>query len=162
MQDIIRTGQQQYKSYEIDIIIKLEQFWKLLFLNFQSAPSITPYDKRNYDRIRSILSYIEENYSSKLTLEDIAEHIHLCKGECCRLFKQYMKIPLFEFIIEFRIEKSLNYLANSNFSISDIAVNVGFNDSNYYSKTFCKIKGCSILNTKKSFLVRMIYFNNLK
>lgn len=149
LKEIIRAGQQQHPCYEIDILIHIEHFWKLLILNYNANASISTYDKRSYDRIRSILAYIEANYTSKLTLEDIADHIHLCKSECSRLFKQYMKIPLFEFILEYRIEKSLAYLSNSNYSISEIAINVGFNDSNYYSKVFCKMKGCSPTKYRK-------------
>lgn len=152
LKSIIKIGQQNCNSYEFDILINLHQFWKLLFLNHNSESEITAYDKRNYDRIRSILSYIENNYSYKLTLDDIAKHVHLCKGECCRLFKNYMKIPLFEFILEYRIEKSLSYLADSKYSIRDIAINVGFNDSNYFSKSFCKIKGYSPTKYKKILL----------
>lgn len=150
--NIIKIWQQRYSSYEFDILTNLELFWKLLFLNHSLGPEITTYDKLNYDRIRSILSYVENNYSSKLTLDTIAKHVHLCKGECCRLFKHYMKMPLFEFILEYRIEKSLNYLADSKYSVRDIATNVGFNDSNYFSKVFCKIKGCSPTKYKKMLL----------
>lgn len=152
LRGIVKICKQKYYSYEIDVLIKLHQFWKLLFLHINSTPVITAYDKRNYDRIRSILSYIENNYTSKLNLEDIAEHIHLCKSECCRLFKRYMKVSLFVFILEYRIEKSLNYLANSDYSIVDIATNVGFSDSNYFSKVFGKIKGCSPTKYRKMLL----------
>lgn len=149
LKDIIRIGTEQYETYEIDILIRLNHFWKLLFLHSDSQPAITAYDKRNYERLRSLLSYIDEHYASKLTLEDIAAHIHLCKSECCRMFKRYMKISLFEFILEYRIEKSIYYLTNSNDTIADIAERVGFHDSNYFSKVFLRIKGCSPTKYKK-------------
>ncbi len=60
-----------------------------------------------------------------------------------------MKIPLLEFILEYRIEKSLNYLADSKCSVRDIATYVGFNDSNYFSKVFSNIKGCSPTKYRK-------------
>ena len=143
LKDMININQQHQDSYEMDVLIKLLEFWKILFLNYNTTPTITSYDRYNYDRIRSVLTFIEENYCRKITLEDIAEHIHICKGECCRIFKQYMKIPLFKFILEYRIEKSLNDLVLSSVSIRDVAANAGFSDSNYYSHTFYKIKGCS-------------------
>lgn len=152
LRNIIKIWYQQYNSYEFDLLTNLNLFWKLLILNHNFKQEITTYDKRNYDRIRSILSYVEDNYSSKLTLDTIAKEVHLCKGECSRLFKHYMKMPLFEFILEYRIEKSLNYLADSKYSIRDIATNVGFNDSNYFSKVFCKIKGCTPTKYKKILL----------
>lgn len=152
IKEIIQIAAAGSPACEIDIVVHLEQFWKLLFLHSNCLPAAAQYDKRNYDRIRSTLSYIEENYGSTLTLEAIAENIHLCKGECCRIFKKYMKIPLFEFILQYRIEKSLDYLANTKYSIVDIAANVGFNDSNYYSKVFRRQKGCSPTKYRQAML----------
>ena len=102
-----------------------------------------PSDKSKYDRIRDIVSYIEKNYATQITLDNISQSIHICKSECSRFFKKYMNITLFEFIAQYRIEKSINYLINTDYSIIEIANLVGYNDSNYYAKVFHKIKGCS-------------------
>lgn len=143
IKEIIQIDSDHYSTYEIDIMVRLEQFWQLLFLHNNCVPEEMPFDKRNHDRIRGVLSYIEKNYASKLTLEDIAESIHLCKGECSRIFKKYMNISLFEFILQYRIEKSIDYLTNTKFTITEIAENVGFNDSSYFTKVFRTKKGCS-------------------
>ncbi len=143
LKDIVTINELKYDTYEFDIQSKLLAFWKVLFLNHPSTPTIASYDRRNYERIQEIISYIEQNYNKKITLGDIADHIHICRGECCKIFKKYMKIPLFKFIQEYRIEKSMNALINTNLSIGDIADKVGFSDSNYYSHTFLKVKGCS-------------------
>ncbi len=149
LRKIITIEQKKEEIYEMDILIQLQKFWKLLYLHNNATPAMESCDKRNYDRIRNILSYVENNYADKLTLEDAAKNIHLCKSECCRLFKRYMKVSLFEFILRYRIEKSLNYLISSQYSIIEIADKVGFNDSNYYSKVFTKIKGCSPTKYRK-------------
>lgn len=143
LKNIILWNQQPYETYEIDITIGLQQFWKLLYSNYPGGASISPHDKISYERIRSILAYIEEHYSEKISLDTISGQIHLCKSECCRLFKRYMKVSLFQFLLEYRIEKSLAYLAKSDYSITEIANKVGFHDSNYYAKVFLKYKGCS-------------------
>lgn len=130
-------------TYELDILTKLEGFWKLLFFNTHKTTSEIPFDKKSYDRIRDIISFIESNYSSRLTLENISESIHICRSECSRLFKKYMQVSLFDFITQYRIEKSMEYLTSTNLSITEIAVLTGFNDSNYFSKVFRSRKGCS-------------------
>lgn len=140
-----------YPTYEIDILIRLERFWQLLFLHNDCPPSIAKCDKRNYDRIRMILSFIEENYASPFTLEAVAEQIHLCKEECCRIFKRYMKVSLFEFLLQYRIEKSLDLLMNTDCSITEISEQAGFHDSNYYSKIFRRQKGCSPSRYRKTY-----------
>lgn len=141
--DIINLESEKSSAYELDIVSSLEQFWKLLFLNIHEFSIEAPYDKQTYQRIRDIISYIEASYDSKITLEDIANSIHVCRSECSRLFKKHMNISLFEFIMQYRIEKSIEYLINTNYSIMEIANLTGFNDSNYFSKVFKKQKGCS-------------------
>ena len=62
-----------------------------------------------------------------------------------------MNTTLFAFLQEYRIERSLEYL-NTKESISTIAEKTGFSDSNYYSKVFSKIKGCSPREYRKNLL----------
>lgn len=150
IEEMIRINTEQSRTFEIEMIVKLEQFWQLLFLHAVSASEEMPFDKRNYERIRDILSYIENNYASLLTLDDIAEHIHLCKSECSRMFKKYMKMSLFEFILQYRIEKSVEYLGNTSYTITEIAQRVGFHDSNYFTKVFRAQKGCTPSKFRKN------------
>lgn len=129
---------------ELDIQLLLLKIWRLLISNRpHTAKEIKKQDEQNVRRIKQILSYIETKYSEKIELEDIARHINLCKSECCRLFKRYMGISLFEYIIEYRIEKSLPFVTAADISVTEAAFRVGFSDPNYYSKVFRKLKGCS-------------------
>lgn len=137
----LNTGKQP--AYELHIVSELQKFWAMIYQYHVSCAKNMPEDKCNFDRIRKILSYVEKNYTEKLTLEEIAAQIHLCESECSRLFKKHMNISLFEFILQYRIEKSTDYLLNTNDSIAEIAESVGFNDSNYFAKVFRKVKGCS-------------------
>lgn len=130
--------------YELDIQLLLLQIWRLI-LRYKpsSLKAINKNDEQNFSRIKEMLSYIQENYTSKIELDDISKHVHVCKSECCRIFKRYMRVSLFEYILEYRVEKSLAYITNTNFSITEAALNVGFSDPNYFSKVFRKLKGCS-------------------
>ena len=89
------------------------------------------------------MSYIAEHYSEKILLNDVADLIHLSPSECSRLFKKCMNITLFGYIQEYRIERSLKYLENPSCSITESGFLSGFSDSNYYTKIFTKIKGCT-------------------
>lgn len=152
IRDSIRLQEAEDPFYELEIIGKLQQFWKLLYQNTALPTSTSASDRRNAERVRLILEYIETHYASPIRLDEIAAHIGLCKSECCRLFHRSMKIPLFEFLVEYRIEKSLHDLADSGNSITVVAERAGFGDSNYYSKAFRKVKGCSPTSYRKRFM----------
>ena len=88
--------------------------------------------------------------SEKILLNDVADLIHLSPSECSRLFKKCMNITLFGYIQEYRIERSLEYLENPSCSITESGLLSGFSDSNYYTKVFTKIKGCTPRQYRKN------------
>lgn len=147
--EIISLYEMHPPFYEMEIVIKLQQFWKLLCSFEEHASSVSAAERQNHERIRKILDYIAANYTSHLYLEDIASQVGLCKSECCRLFKRYMKVSLFEFLLEYRINQSLKLLVGTDCSIVEVAGQSGFNDSNYYSKVFRKFRGCTPTQYRK-------------
>ena len=139
---MITLDEQKPEFYELDITIHLQQMWHLLLEHITYEPQAFKANPREYDRIKKIMAYIEQNYNSHIALHDIAGHIHLCESECTRLFKRHMNTTLFSYLQEYRIERSLEYLS-SNASIKTVAEKAGFDDPNYYSKVFSRVKGCS-------------------
>ena len=139
---IIDLDEKKPDFYELDITICLQSMWRLLLEHITYEPQASRENSLEYDRIKKILSYIEENYQNKITLNDIAGHIHLCESECTRLFKRHMNTTLFAFLQEYRIERSLEFLQDDQ-PVSAVADKAGYSDPNYYSKVFAKIKGCS-------------------
>ena len=139
---IIDLDEKKPDFYELDITICLQSMWRLLLEHITYEPQASRENSLEYDRIKKILSYIEENYQNKITLNDIAGHIHLCESECTRLFKRHMNTTLFAFLQEYRIERSLEFLQDDQ-PVSAVADKAGFSDPNYYSKVFANIKGCS-------------------
>jgi YesN/AraC family two-component response regulator len=129
-------------GYEFDIVHCLQTIWRQLYSNVSFDTAMRK-DHENNERIKAILHYIHLHYSDDITLSDIANCIHLSPSECSRMFTNYMHTHLFTYLQRYRIEKSLDYLSNSNDSITEIASRVGFPDSNYYSKIFAKYKKCS-------------------
>ena len=140
---IITIYENKENFYEFEICIKLQMLWKVILENLSASENSCTYNRRDYERIREIMNYVEQNFDKAISLKSISEHIHLCESECSRLFKRCMNISLFSFLQEYRIERSLEYLADKKESISDVAQKCGFSDSNCYAKVFTKIKGIS-------------------
>lgn len=87
-------------------------------------------------RLKEILVYIQGSYSLPITLDDIAGHIGISRSECCRYFKSQTGQTLFAYLIQYRINKSLEGLAATDSSISEIAQAAGFSSQSYYTDRF--------------------------
>lgn len=141
---IHHLSRQKEDFFEMQIQVILHQLWLIILQHYSDLLNDDNFiNEKNLDRLKTILSFILENYADKISLEDIAGSIHLCKSECCRLFKKHMHESLFDYLLRYRIEKSLPHLMNPDCSITEAAFQVGFADSNYYSKVFRKFMGCT-------------------
>lgn len=92
-------------------------------------------DPEKLRRLREILTFLHEHYADKITLDDIAAHVGLCKSECCRFFKRQMGTPLFDYLLDYRIGRSLSSLKAGS-SVAEAAEASGFSDPSYYAKVF--------------------------
>lgn len=137
-------------GYEFNLIINLLQIWKLLFFNLHlvNTKSSDSYI-HTANRLKQIYNFIHENYQRKITLDDIALNLHISKNECCRFFKKYTGSTLFEYLTTFRIIKSIELLQDSNLTITEIALSVGFTSSSYYIDKFYKYTGFTPLKYRK-------------
>ncbi len=150
IKELIEKNKLQTEEKELEIIICLQQFWKILFHHRKSFIKPEVQTNLDFERLRSIITFIELNYENRITLDDIAGKINLCKEECCRLFKRCMNTSIFDYIIQFRIEKSARLLKETDTSITEIAQDVGFNDANHFAKIFRREKGMSPTQFRQS------------
>lgn len=140
-------------GYEFDICIYIASIWRLLTKKCDiSDNGEDEEDCINYRRIKSIMSYIHENYREKISLQDIADVAGLSKGECCRFFKRMTKCTIFEFVNNYRINKSIELLQNTDLSVGEIAEMSGFGGPSYYIESFKKRLGCTPKEYRNRFI----------
>ena len=101
-------------------------------------------------RLKQILDYINNNYKSKITIDDISKEIGLCRSEVCKLFKSELNTSIADYILKYRIEKSIPLLLSNMLNITEIANQCGFNSSSYYAEAFKKLTGMTPLEYKKN------------
>ena len=97
----------------------------------------------NFHIIKKSIQYINDNVSTNISLDSVAEYIYLSPSYFSRLFKKEMGINFIDYLNKVRIEESKKYLTDLKISLSDIANTVGFTDQSYYTKVFKKIEGIS-------------------
>ena len=96
---------------------------------------------KNHELIKRAILYISHNFSGELTLEEVADHVHLNPAYFSSLFKQSTGSSFKEYLNMVRIEESKRLLANTDYSVIDIAVASGFGDQSYFSRVFKKYTG---------------------
>lgn len=97
-----------------------------------------------FDRINSVLDYIDAHYTEQLSLSELAEIADLTPQYLCSTFKKYTSQTLFEYINMVRIHRSKEYLLyDRKMQIKEIARIAGFNDVSYFCSVFRKIEKMS-------------------
>lgn len=100
-----------------------------------------PVDKKGYFVLPQVIQYIYENYNQPLTLSSIAEHFNYAPSSLSRLFSQYIKIDIRNFINGVRIQNVLalkDLPKNKEKSIIELAFECGFNSSSSFYRAYSK------------------------
>lgn len=93
--------------------------------------------------IEDALRYIAQNYSLPITLEEVAENINLSPTYLSKKFKKVTGVTFKEYVNFIRIKQACQALLTTDDSITKIAVDCGFNSSNYFKDIFRKVNGVS-------------------
>lgn len=91
--------------------------------------------------IRRAMAYVAAHYGEAITLEEVAEHIHLNPSYLSALFKRVTKANFREYLNRIRINEARRLLTDTDGAIVDIAASCGFNDQSYFTKVFKKATG---------------------
>jgi AraC-like DNA-binding protein len=91
--------------------------------------------------VKQVIEYIRNNYSYKLSVQQLAADVGLDRSYLCMLFKELLQLSPQEYLIQFRMAKACRLMANLSLSIGDIARSVGYDDPLQFSKSFKKWSG---------------------
>lgn len=144
LMQIWELSQHPSSAYEMELQWRLTHIWMLLWSHL--SHEVTQTDSaasRHTARLKNILMYIQEHYTEKITLADIAATANICQSECCRFFKKHMNESLFDYLLSYRIEKSLPLLTDEQLSITEVSSRCGFSSASYYTKVFRERMGCT-------------------
>jgi two-component system response regulator YesN len=91
--------------------------------------------------VQMIIEYILNHYREPIKLADVAELVHFHPNYLSEIFHNETDMTFSDFLTETRLDAAKKLLRNINYSISDIAIDVGFNDTKYFSRIFRKTIG---------------------
>ncbi len=93
--------------------------------------------------LKPVFSYIEANYSDRITLASLSSVVHMNKNYFCKFFKEKTGKTPFVYLNEYRINQAAAQLLMSDAPITEIALNTGFDNMSYFIRQFKHCKGCT-------------------
>ena len=95
------------------------------------------------DAVLQAAKYLAENYNQQITLTSLAELYGLSPSYFSRKFHQVTGMGMKEYLSGIRLDHAARQLLSTTHSITDIALDCGFSDSNYFKDAFRKTYGMS-------------------
>lgn len=95
---------------------------------------------KSFESIKKTISYIRNNYSKKISLDELSKNAAIDKFVLSREFKKFTGQTIVEYVNNFRCQKASNYIT-SGYNISEAAQMCGFDNLSFFTKTFKKHMG---------------------
>lgn len=154
------------KKYGLDIDARLKEYQKLPVLTEEEIRSYIQilevcikyiwYEnliKLNQNSLSSkIIRYLDENFAQDLSIKQICDEFYIGSKSLYRIVKQQTGKTVFNYLTEKRVEKSKNLLLTTDKSVTEIALEVGYFDYNYFIRVFKRLVGNTPLQYRKNIL----------
>lgn len=136
---LVQANSTQSQSNELINYAYAYQLMHELYTNFRSDQRTnTTRSRKNLDRLRRILDYVENHYPEDLSLTAMAEQEYLSPTYLSHFFQDHMGLPFSAYVNKFRLEHSIPELLSPGLSLDEIAYRNGFVNARSYSKLFSK------------------------
>ncbi|WP_199617590.1 helix-turn-helix domain-containing protein [Paenibacillus alkalitolerans] len=86
-------------------------------------------------------NYIQQRFTEDISLEEVAEYVHLNPHYLSKIFKQQFGETFIDFVTRLRIEKAISLMSTGQMSLKEVCFEAGYKDPNYFSRVFKKITG---------------------
>jgi len=93
--------------------------------------------------VRKAMAYIHEHYPEPISRKEIAQHINIAEDHLTFCFRQELGTTPIKYLQRYRINQARRLLLESNKTVTEIAMSVGFSDGGYFSRLFHRETGMS-------------------
>lgn len=93
--------------------------------------------------VRKAMAYIHEHYSKVISRKEIAQHVSISEDHLTFCFRQELGTTPIKYLQRYRLNQSRRLLLESNKTVTEIALMVGFSDAGYFSRLFHREVGVS-------------------
>jgi two-component system response regulator YesN len=98
---------------------------------------------KHADLIRKSIHFIRSQYTGSLSLERVAEYVHLSPSHFSRIFHEATGESFVSYLTRIRIEKAKSLLQTHSIPLAEIGARTGFKDQSYFTRVFKRSTGMS-------------------
>lgn len=152
LREIIREYNSQKAAYKLVLRARLFDILAILIRNVPMQ-TFSPQERKKQlnrlSRLENVFRYVEENYSSAITLKEIASVANFSEYYFTRFFREATGMTFIKYLNNYRVEKAVQFLKSGDDPITEIVFKSGFGSVKTFNRVFRQIKGCSPSDYKK-------------
>ena len=123
--------------YELKIKgLLCEVFSIILYEHRQELTRYVPSSQQELERLEKMLNYLNTHFAEVISLQELADQIHLSREVCCRLFKKMTGKTITTYLEEYRVDKSFPLVQSGQYSMIQIAEMTGFSNPSRFAGAF--------------------------
>jgi AraC-like DNA-binding protein len=116
------------------------------------------WESGNLDRrVLNAIKYIETNFHTRITNEQLAENANMATNSFARLFRTSTGMPTQQYILQLKVQACCTLMHHTNKTFDQISYDCGFSDRHHFSKVFKKILKINPSDYKKQLMFDLIY-----
>jgi len=142
--DLIRPLEEEYLTRQAGFELLIRSYFSVLIIYLSRQFTVRETAaSRELHALSRVVAHIEQHYPDAIRLQALADIACMSQNSLLRFFNHCYGTTPIEFLNRVRLQKAAGLLANTHQTITDIALSVGFSDSNYFSRKFRQHFGVS-------------------
>ncbi len=138
--------------YELNVYSTLYEIIANLYKGGHVQNKVASKHNSQREIMSILLDYVDAHYNERISLTDLAQKANMNEKYLCRIFYNYTSKTPIAYINELRVEKACYDMQIKNATVTEAAINCGFNDLSYFTKVFKSVKKITPTQYKKSIL----------
>ncbi|MGN1339686.1 MAG: helix-turn-helix domain-containing protein [Oscillospiraceae bacterium] len=126
------------ECFEMRVQCEINRAWELLY-SHRGEMELAPAVKNEHVlqiRMQKMIGFIQNHYAEDVSLQDIANSASISRSEASRCFQSYLHTSPVNYLLKYRVERSMQLLRDNNMTVEAVALECGFSSSAYFCKIF--------------------------
>lgn len=151
MDTIFDLARHRPEAYEFEVVAKyISLLRQYIRIYSHTNPNDTVRKDTDLESLREMLAFIGENFREEITVDEIAAAGKMSRSKCTRLFRKHLQKSPIEHVQQYRLERSVYLLKNTDLPFSEIALMCGFNQQSYFNRLFAREYGMTPRQMRRS------------